>query len=288
MKIKVLVIEDDEEEFILVNELLKGTDSDFEMKWANTLAKGLTFLSEHPIDLVLLDLVLPDSRGLETFTRLRSRYPNVPIVILSGHDDEKFALEAVRSGAHDFLVKGHVDGRRLSRVLKFALERQERHEDPTNLKDPLTGLVSRQGFMVLAEQHLKINQRNNKGFFVCFAVLNGLPKIVEKFGEQEGNQALVTMSQILKESFRPSDVLARIDEDGFAILTYEQEPFNPSLITKRIRNNPKYYNAQFNRYQLSLSLCASRVESSDAISVQEIIHRGDKILTDYRKNQQAH
>jgi two-component system, cell cycle response regulator len=289
MKIKVLVIEDDEAEYVLVNELLEGQASSFEIQWADSLGKGISFLTENKMDVVLLDLFLPDSQGLETFARLRTRFPEMPIVILSGHDDEGSALEAVRKGAHDFLVKGQVDGKRLSRVLKYALQRQELHKDPAGspLKDPLTGLNNRQGFLTMAEQHLKMAQRGNRDFFVCLAVLNGLPQIIQTYGEEEGNNAVLTMAEILKESFRPSDVLARLDQDGFAILTSEQGQYNPALISSRISKNPKYYNAQFNRYQLSLSLCASWIDISQSQSVQDIIIRADKILGDYRKSQKA-
>ncbi len=89
------------------------------------LAAGLARLRRGDIDVVLLDLSLPDSQGLATFHRMKAEAPAVPIVVMSGLNDETLAVQAVHEGAQDYLVKGEVDGRLLARPLRYAIERKQ-------------------------------------------------------------------------------------------------------------------------------------------------------------------
>lgn len=122
--LRLLLIEDNDGDAHLVEAFLEeGLSVPYKMKRANTLAKGLHLLEQGNFDVVLLDLTLPDSIGLETFSQLHPRANHVPIVVLSGADDEQSALEAVRQGAQDYLVKGSTDSSLLARALQFAIER---------------------------------------------------------------------------------------------------------------------------------------------------------------------
>ena len=100
-----------------------------------TLAEAQQQLANHRIDLVLLDLNLPDSSGLDTFRNLHRKFRDVPIVVLSGMSDESIALEAVRGGAQDYIVKASFDeSNHLNRVIQFALERVQRRSMEHELK----------------------------------------------------------------------------------------------------------------------------------------------------------
>ena len=92
------------------------------------LDEGLARLKQGPIDTVILDLSLPDSTGLQTFRKLHSEAPNMPIIVLTGTQDETLGLEAVRIGAEDYLVKNQIDGRQLIRSILFAMERASRRK----------------------------------------------------------------------------------------------------------------------------------------------------------------
>jgi MinD-like ATPase involved in chromosome partitioning or flagellar assembly/CheY-like chemotaxis protein len=123
---KVLLIEDNPGDARLMREYLAQSDNPyFTVELAPQLSKGLERLERGGIDAVLLDLRLPDSDGLETFTAVRGRAPGVPIVVLTGIDDEELAERAVREGAQDYLVKGRVDDAQLTRALRYAMARQE-------------------------------------------------------------------------------------------------------------------------------------------------------------------
>lgn len=126
----VLLIEDDEVDAEQIRRLLtsqadtNSQNDKFQIVDATRLAVGLERLSEKAIDVVLLDLGLPDSGGLEGLSRILKHSPHVPIVVLTGVDDRTVADQAVREGAQDFLVKGQFDDESLLRSMRYAIERQ--------------------------------------------------------------------------------------------------------------------------------------------------------------------
>lgn len=125
--VHALLIEDNPGDARLIREMLRDTGSQsasIDLSVADRLAAGLEQLNHRRLDLVLLDLTLPDSTGLETFERVHTAAPDVPVVVLSGLDDEAVAIRAVHQGAQDYLVKGQVDGGTIVRSMRYAIERQ--------------------------------------------------------------------------------------------------------------------------------------------------------------------
>jgi PAS domain S-box-containing protein len=123
--IRILLIEDDPEYAYLLQEMLKTAHSaSFDVTHSDHLAGGLNQLVEGSFDVILLDLSLPDSWGFETFAMVHAQAPDAPIVPLSGLDDERLAMHAVRAGAQDYLIKGETDTKLLTRTLCYAVERK--------------------------------------------------------------------------------------------------------------------------------------------------------------------
>jgi len=120
----VLLIEDNPGDADLVRLRLVEGQSPVKVNWVNRLSEGLASLSKETPSLVLLDLNLPDSHGAETFRRLMEHSPNVPVVVLSGQDDEVLAMKAVHHGVQDYLVKGNISSKNLERAMRYAVERQ--------------------------------------------------------------------------------------------------------------------------------------------------------------------
>ena len=157
--INLLLIEDDPDDALIFERMItKPTSTDsfrFQFKNIGRLETALEYLTTNRADLIMLDLTLPDSRGLETFIALQSKVPHVPVIVLSGLNDESMALEAVRKGAQDYLCKQQVDHRLMMRTILYALERhknrlelREANErlEKLALVDPLTDLLNRRGF----------------------------------------------------------------------------------------------------------------------------------------------
>ena len=129
---KVLLVEDNPSDARLIREMLFEERGDsasvvrqtFALECVERLSAGLARLSSGDIDVVLLDLSLPDSHGLGTFSKMHAEVPQVPIILLTGLDDEELGVTAVREGAQDYLVKGQVDDNLLVRAIHYAIERK--------------------------------------------------------------------------------------------------------------------------------------------------------------------
>jgi len=136
--IKILLIEDNPADARLIQENLydvtsnlgdQNNDVAFNLIWRDCLSSGLDFLVQEDVDVVLVDLNLPDSMGFETFLRLQKKIATKPIIVLTGVVDRELATRAVREGAQDYLIKGEVDGRLLSRSISYAIERKKSEEE---------------------------------------------------------------------------------------------------------------------------------------------------------------
>ena len=128
-RINALLIEDNAADARLMREMLRDAgEGSFELTCADRLSTGLECLSGRRMDVVLLDLNLPDSRGLQTLEHVHARARGAPIIVLTAMDDTDLALDAVRGGAQDYLVKGQVNGDLLTRSMRYAIERK-RAED---------------------------------------------------------------------------------------------------------------------------------------------------------------
>lgn len=123
--IRVLLVEDDPDDVLLLREMLDEASSvRFALTHVALLEQGISTAASQQFNVSLLDLSLPDSRGLETFTRFHERLPEMPVVVLTGLDDETVAVGAVHGGAQDYLIKGKVDSTLLVRSIRYAIERQ--------------------------------------------------------------------------------------------------------------------------------------------------------------------
>ena len=147
--VRILLVEDNPGDVVLIEETLAQRHGAFALESVERLSAALARLSIGGIQVVLLDLTLPDSNGLVTFTTLHTQVPDVPIVVLTGLSDESLAVSTVRDGAQDYLVKGHVDADLLGRTISYAIER---HQVRRQLKS------SEQQLRAALEQVRKLNQ----------------------------------------------------------------------------------------------------------------------------------
>jgi CheY-like chemotaxis protein len=123
-RLRVLLIEDDPASVLLVRELLMdGQTAQFELDAVPRLADLGARADRHTFDVVLTDLGLPDSQGLDTYRRVRAMVDGVPVIVLTGLDDEAIGLQALQEGAQDYLIKGEITGRALARSLRYGVDR---------------------------------------------------------------------------------------------------------------------------------------------------------------------
>jgi len=135
-RIRILLIEDDPDDVWVMRGLLGDRwDGPFDLVQVELLSSGVRRCQEERFDVVLLDLSLPDSQGLETFLAMHAHAEDVPIVVLTGYDNEDAAIKAVQTGAQDYLVKGQVDDNVLVRSIRYAIERSRRHHAEEALRE---------------------------------------------------------------------------------------------------------------------------------------------------------
>lgn len=126
------------------NALAESEGGSLKLESAGALSEGLDRLGQGDVDLVLLDLFLPDSSGLDTFERTQDAAPDVPIVVFTGNDDQAAAIKAVRAGAQDYLVKGDMSAAALVRVIRYGIERK-RSERERLRREKLEGVLEMAG-----------------------------------------------------------------------------------------------------------------------------------------------
>jgi len=129
-KVNILLIEDNPADSELVRIFLKGVYAGkAALSTTDSLLKGVELLEKKIFDVIILDLSLPDSWGLDTFNKLHQKHPNTPIIVLTGVEDETMGIDAVKLGAQDFLIKGKIKGNELRRAINYSIERHKLIQD---------------------------------------------------------------------------------------------------------------------------------------------------------------
>jgi diguanylate cyclase len=218
--VRVLLVEDNPGDARLVEILLSETRQEFDVKHVGTLGEALDELDRPPFEVVLLDLSLPDSAGLQTVERMRRAAPQLPLVVLSGRDDEEVALQALQSGAEDYLVKGHGDGDLISRSIRYSIERKNAEDKLARLAqyDPLTNLANRALFHDRLEHALARAERHEGMLALLFLDLDRFKAVNDTLGHVGGDALLKQVGHRVSARMRESDTVARLGGDEFAII----------------------------------------------------------------------
>ena len=219
--IKVLLIEDNDVDAQLTQDLLsEWSTEEFQVARATTLAEGLSLLSRERFDAMLLDLSLPDAFGLPTVREVHAASPTIPVVVLSGVSDQSLALQAVRQGAQDYLVKGQGHPELLARAIRYAIERKRFEEHLTYLAqyDHLTGLVNRILFRDRLVQATARSKRMQQMIGLMLLDLDRFKLVNDTFGHDMGDELLKAVSERLKTCVREVDTVARMGGDEFTII----------------------------------------------------------------------
>ncbi len=219
--INILLIEDNPGDARLVEVMLtQPEESSFQLHIADSLSVAFEKINNYDFQVVLLDMNLPDGEGIENIDALRIAAPNLPIVVLSGRRDELFALEAVKAGAQDYLVKGQIDEWQLSRALNYAIERKQLQNNIVYMAhhDQLTGLANRSMFLTRLEHAMHNAARRDEYLAVLYLDIDHFKPINDALGHGVGDCLLVEVAKRLESFVREIDTVARLGGDEFAIV----------------------------------------------------------------------
>jgi len=222
--INIMLVEDNPGDARLISELLKDCRGGcYQLAHVDRLSKGVDHLRKVSMDVVLLDLNLPDCSGLDGLTAVKGIAGQVPIIILTGLDDEAVAVAAVQTGAQDYLVKGQVDGNVLWRSIRYAIQRKQLEQKLAFMAthDSLTGLPNR--FLLQDRLAVAITQaaRKNNRLAVMMLDLDRFKDVNDTFGHSTGDELLKAAGEKLAGIVRGYDTVARLGGDEFILLLTE-------------------------------------------------------------------
>lgn len=280
--IYVLSVEDEMAHAMLLSEMLRlDRSNQFRFVHSKTLGDALAYLVSDRIDIVLLDLNLPDSRGFNTFREIQELELDVPVILMTALNDDDIALKAIQEGAQDFLVKGEFDTKLLFRSIRYAIERHQMQSElrSLSLKDELTGLYNRRGFLTLAGQHLKLARRTGQDFFIVFADIDDLKEINDTYGHAKGDRVLEAAATILRNTFRESDILARFGGDEFLILVTDAVHDSADNIYERLQEQVEFVNSSdLINFDFSISFGVIPFDPGREVNIEDLIAKADKAL----------
>lgn len=194
---------------------------------ATCMADAEVVLEEHAVDIILLDLGLPDVQGLDAVRRARAAAPRLPLVVLTGLDDEDIAGQALQEGAQDYLIKGQIDLRGLLRALRYAVERKSMEDtardlalliDHTAKHDDLTGLPNRALLKDRTDFAIALAARHKTKLAVLFLDLDGFKHVNDSLGHSTGDKLLKSIAGRLSNCVRGADTVSRQGGDEFVVL----------------------------------------------------------------------
>jgi diguanylate cyclase (GGDEF)-like protein len=239
----LLIVEDNAGDARLLREMLDGGGSrTSDLTHVENMKDAEKHLLTNYVDIILLDLGLPDTQGLEAVRRTRAAAPNAVLVVMTGFDDESMAEQTLKEGAQDYLVKGQIDSRGLLRAMRYAIQRKAMEDIAATEKrlmthsaqhDFLTGLPNRMLLHDRLRQAISVAPRHKKKVALLFLDLDGFKQINDSMGHLTGDKLLQSIATRLLECVRGSDTVSRQGGDEFVVLLSEVEQAEGAAITAR-------------------------------------------------------
>ncbi len=219
--ITVLAVEDDEDDAdVLSFALAQVRDRNYEVRRVQSLAAFLGQAAQINPDIILLDLHLPDSKGIETVRRAMAGACGVPVVVLTGSEGPEIGLQAVEAGAQDFVPKPELLSPMLRRAIDFAIQRRHfaQAQEQKSLLDPLTRVPNRAAFLRQHDAAVVRAERNGRAFAHAFIDLDGFKAINDAYGHAAGDEVLAAVASRRRACSRANDYPGRMGGDEFLIL----------------------------------------------------------------------
>lgn len=185
-------------------------------------------------EFILLDLSLAHPDPLEAVRLVHRVLPNVPLIVFAYPADKDYAVQALGYGALDYLLKGYMDARTIDRVVRTALERNTLDGLADLLRDPLTGLFIREGFLALGARAMETAKRGGGTLVLICLLFENLAALRSEFGPHVSDQSLRNLASILAGCFRRTDPIARLGQTQFAALAVDAAEPSAALILQRI------------------------------------------------------
>ena len=270
---KILLVEDNSDDAEFLRLSLARHNGSADVTHTSLIADAVAALENGHFDVVLLDLNLPDGRGVECVEKIQAADDLVPIVVLSGHADEDFAVDILNRGVQDYLVKWEGDGRIILRAIRYAIERK-RAEVKVNYLARLdwpTCLPNRQYLRDELAHATARAARSRRTMALLLVDVDGFKMVNETLGRSVGDALLREVVQRLKGCISEGDLLARLGGDEFAVLLKDVEgPLEVEAVARKIGGafqKPFQVSGQQVSITASVGITVCPVDGTDAAAL---------------------
>ncbi len=281
-ELNILVVEDNPGDYDLVVEYLSEVNNcTYHLCQCVSLEDSEILLETKHIDVILLDLSLPDSVGINTISNMRNITSTVPIIVITGIDNDELGEQAIQQGAQEYLNKDELSGRMLARIIRYAIKRKKMDEklEKLALTDPLTGLYNRRYFFERGWNEYVRARRYKHELAVFMVDLDYFKKINDNFGHAIGDKVLMDVAKLFSNTLRDVDLVARFGGEEFIVLIPETDQTGVEFLANRIREEVQsiIINHNGKAVEVSASLGVALLDEGEC-DFDELINRADTAL----------
>ncbi len=250
-------------------------------------SQALTALASAKFDVLLTDIAMPGMRGLELTREMKRLRPEMIVIVMTGFVGDFSYDQAIEAGASDFIKKPFTIQELLMRIRHVKLQERLR---VISITDELTGLLNRRGFFALAHQQIKVFNRvkGSMNMMLLFLDVDNFKAINDTWGHQKGDDALIALSDIFRDTFRESDIVARMSGDEFAVLLIDTPEKNGSPVRNRLQKNLEAYNETSGApYRLSISAGMAVCDPQKQCSIDVLLRDADALMYEEKTRKKA-
>jgi diguanylate cyclase (GGDEF)-like protein len=242
-RIRILLAEDDAGETVeTLRTLFPDATGGLDLTVVSTIGTLIPTVKMVDPELIILDLELSLRDPLDVVHLVHRAAPGIPIVVLANPEQKQYAAQSLSEGAMDYVLKGFLDARALGRVLRAALERNTFEGLTDLLRDPMTGLYTREGLLTLGVRCQEEARRTGGELVLICALFENLNILREGFGPGAADHALRDVAQMLASSCRRSDIVARLGPEQFALLGVDAIAPSAQVMRQRLERRLAVHN----------------------------------------------
>jgi diguanylate cyclase (GGDEF)-like protein len=225
-----------------LNDLFPASTGGLELTVVSSMATLIPTVKMVDPEIILLDLELGLRAPLDAVHLVHRSAPGIPLVVLADPSQKQYAAQSLSEGAMDYVLRGFMDSRTLGRVVRNALARNTFEGLADLLRDPMTGLYTREGLLTLGAHSQEETQRTGGSLALICAMFENLQMLREGFGPGAADRALRDVADILARSCRRSDIVARLGEAQFAVLAVDAIPPSVPIMMQRLKHHLVVHN----------------------------------------------
>lgn len=302
-KYRLLLIDDDVEFAKVTRFRLTHTENPrFEVQTTSSLKSALEILPLQSFDIILLDLMLPDTQSLDGLSQIIAAGKQTPIVVMTGLDNDDLATEAIRKGAEDYIVKGETQPKMLLRIIRNAIDRYQikkklrlvtgkLRQVNTQLEkyavlDPLTDVYNRRGLQQILTREINSAERKGSSLLALVLDIDDFKKVNDTLGHPSGDIVIKEVAKKIKDSIRISDYVGRVGGDEFILLLPDTALEEGINLAERLRLSVSNMHLSISdtvKINITISIGVASV-SLHIISVDEILGLADPLLMESKRN----